>query len=377
MNILFICNEFPPYPSGGIGIFTSELATELVKSGNTVFVVGLYPIEKRIKEEFFGIKIIRLPRKKGIIGTIKSRFLLYRELKNIIEKNKIDILETPDFNGLLAFFPKLNCKIVTRLHGSVYYFRKLTNNKGVKGYLWYLIEKSSIKKSDKIISVSKFTSNYTKEIFNIKSDIFTLYNGVKVDVSYVPKKHYNKNKSFIFAGSLIRKKGIIELINAWIDFSILVPNATLDIYGKNIESLAEFIKEQAKKNNCHSINIYPPISKNELQKKYISADFCIFPTKAEAFSLAPMEAMAMSKVVLYTNQTSAEELICNNINGILITKCTHDSILDSLKLANTLTIDEYNKIALNAFNTINEKFNVRKKNIENIEFYQRLIYNDN
>ncbi len=376
MNIIFICNEFPPYPSGGIGIFTSELASELIKSGHNVYIIGLYPVKNKIIEINNGIEIIRLPKKQGFISSIINRITLYQELKHTIKTNKIDILETPDFNGLLAFLPTLNCKIITRLHGSVCYFRSLNNTKGIKGALWYLIEKSSLKKSDRIISVSKFTSEYTKKIFNLKTNIETIYNGVNVSHTYIEKMSFNHIKEFVFAGSLIKKKGIIELINAWIIFSSINPNVKLSIYGKDIENLSHKLNNILSEANCTSVKINSPISKFELQQVYLNADYCIFPTKAEAFSLAPMEAMAMSKVILYTNQTSSREIILDKINGIIIKKCTIDDIIIALSRANNLNLLDYNLISKNAYDTINKKFNVKDKNIENIGFYHRVLNNE-
>ncbi|MEI9533248.1 glycosyltransferase family 4 protein [Moellerella wisconsensis] len=376
MNILFICNEYPPYPSGGIGVFTRELAIELANSGNNVYIIGLYPTNKKSEEYIDGIKIIRLPEKRGFLSKIKNRILLYREIKKTIKKNNIQILECPDFNGLLAFTPSLNCKIITRLHGSIYYFNNLLNTNGIKKHIWYFIEKSSIKKSDNIISVSKFTSEYTKKIFNLTGDIHTIYNGVTIKNNFSPKAEFNKIKTFIFAGSLIRKKGIIELIDAWIKFSSCTPNVKLEIYGKDIENLSLLIENKLNKTNCHSVTIHPPVDKNLLEKKYIKADFCIFPTRAEAFSLAPMEAMSMSKVVLYTNQTSSNELMTNNFNGIIIDKCTPESILDALINVNNMDIKKYNQISFNAFNTIYKNFNVIDKNIENINFYEKALNNE-
>ena len=43
MKILFYCNEYPPYPTGGIGSVTKIVAEELVKRGHEIFVVGYYP----------------------------------------------------------------------------------------------------------------------------------------------------------------------------------------------------------------------------------------------------------------------------------------------------------------------------------------------
>lgn len=376
MNILFICNEFPPYPCGGIGVFTKELATTLTNSGHNVYIIGLYPINKKIEETIDGIKIIRLPKKKGILSIIKNRFLLYKQLKSTIEEHNIQLLECPDFNGLLAFFPPLNCKVITRLHGSVYYFKSLLNNHGIKKYLWYFIEKSSIKKSHEIVSVSEFTANYTKKIFNLKNKIHIIHNGIIVKNKFIPKVEFNQIKNYIFAGSLIKKKGIIELIDAWIQFSSFTPNAKLEIYGKDIENLSSLIRKKLKNADCHSVIINPPVNKSILEEKYRDADFCIFPTKAEAFSLAPMEAMSMSKVVLYTNQTSSNELMINNFNGLVINMCDRESIINTLTYAHNINITEYNKISLEAFNTIYYKFNIIDKNIENIEFYNRTIDND-
>ncbi|MEQ4654608.1 glycosyltransferase family 4 protein [Providencia rettgeri] len=373
MNILFICNEYPPYPSGGIGIFTQELSIELRKSGHNVYIIGLYPVKNNTTEIVNDVKIIRIPKKKGISGIIYNRVHLYNELNKLIKKENIEILETPDFNGLLAFFPSLNCKIITRLHGSVYYFRSLSKIRGLKGALWYLVEKSSINKSNKIISVSDFTAEFTKKIFNLNSRIRTIHNGVCVNNSYTPKENFNKVKEFVFAGSLIKKKGIIELVKAWIIFSSNNSNVQLSIYGKDIEKLSIKLHSLLDKANCSTVKIHPPISKSELQKIYLTVDYCIFPTKAEAFSLAPMEAMAMSRVVLYTNQTSSNELILDGVNGIIIDSCCVDDIVNALHRANELKISEYNYISKNAYNTVNTKFNVKDKNSENIKFYHEVL----
>ncbi|MER5102654.1 glycosyltransferase family 4 protein [Morganella morganii] len=307
-----------------------------------------------------------------------DRFLIYYTLKKIIKNENIDIIETQEFSGPLAFYPKLNCKIITRLHGSIYYFKKLTNTLNFKGEIWKKIEKSSMKRSDKIVSVSNFTAQYTKKIFDINKKIETIHNGINISSDYSPKEFFSNKKKFIFAGSLIKKKGILELIDAWLIFEKEhINNVELNIYGKDIENISQLLKLKLTEYNCTSVTIHGSVPKEELLDIYKKSDFCIFPSKAEAFSLAPMEAMAISKVVLYSNQTSASELINDNYNGILIESCTPEKILYSLNKAMTLNVDEYNRIALNAYNTVNDKFNVKKINLKNIDLYIRTINNEN
>ncbi|HHR6131814.1 TPA: glycosyltransferase family 4 protein [Providencia alcalifaciens] len=377
MNILFLCSEYPPFPNGGIGTFTKELATELVKNGHKIYVIGNYPVQKKEIDVIDGVEVIKIKKSKGILGQIINRLRMLFTIKKIINHRQIDILEVSDFGGPLAFYPKLDCKIVTRLHGSVFYFKKLTNTLTFKDKLWKLIEKSSIKKSNRIISVSQFTANYTKEIFNLEKNIKTIHNGIAINTPYIKKEHFDHVIKYIFAGSILKKKGILELIDAWLEFEKGKSNVELFIYGKNIEGLVDIIKAKLEKSNCISIQINSPLPKSALIEIYEKMDFCIFPSKAEAFSLAPMEAMAMSKVVLYTNQTSASEIIKNDFNGVIIPQCTVKDILSSLNYAYNMDIAKYNLISKNAYLTIKNNFNVVDKNKQNSLFYEEVISYEN
>ncbi|MEZ8640526.1 glycosyltransferase family 4 protein [Vibrio splendidus] len=369
MNILFICNEYPPFVTGGIGVFTKSLAEFLVKKGHNVYVFGLYDENKF--EVINGVKIIRKKKSEAKVGNfLLSRVTTYFEVKKIIEKHRIDLIEVQDFHGLIAFFPKLKCKVVTRLHGSVSYFNSILGNEGVKNKIWRILEKKSIICSDKVVSCSEYTANKTKEIFNINIDIEVIYNGVKSNEGNQAKIIDNKKKKFLFFGSLIGKKGIYELVRGWSEFSH-EKDVKLDIYGKDTEGAIKNLSPLAVQNS--TIEFHSPIPNHQLQQVIIESDFCIFPTKAEAFSLAPMEAMSKAKVVLYNDQTSANELIIDGFNGLLIRGCNELEINVALNRAYQLSMDERNRISENATSTIREKFNVDDKNNQSLQMYLDLI----
>src|ERR1700744_319828 len=42
MNILYLCDEYPPGPHGGIGTSVQLLAREMAKQGHKVVVAGIY-----------------------------------------------------------------------------------------------------------------------------------------------------------------------------------------------------------------------------------------------------------------------------------------------------------------------------------------------
>ena len=62
MNILYICDEYPPGRNGGIGTMVQVLGRELVKQGHNVYVAGLYSYRYGGNnfEEDKGVKVWRL-----------------------------------------------------------------------------------------------------------------------------------------------------------------------------------------------------------------------------------------------------------------------------------------------------------------------------
>jgi len=77
MKILFVCNEYPPSPHGGVGTFTKTLAHELAQSGHTISIVGMYDDVRTITTYIDNdVKVVKLPRsrsfKRSIIHTVRT-----------------------------------------------------------------------------------------------------------------------------------------------------------------------------------------------------------------------------------------------------------------------------------------------------------------
>src|ERR1044071_2342112 len=117
MNILFICDEYPPGKNGGIGSSIQTLGRAMVKKGHRVFVVGLYPYSygQQDTENDMGVKVWRFRygyRLSANGGSIlykvfnripdgikqhlngKKAFKRYIEFINeLVRKEKIDLIE--------------------------------------------------------------------------------------------------------------------------------------------------------------------------------------------------------------------------------------------------------------------------------------------
>ena len=372
LNIVFLCDEYPPYMNGGIGTFTKENAESLVKEGHTVSVVGFYnDLETDEKLEVNGVYLYRLSNMRES-SFIKQRLKIYSVIKNI---NSIDILECQEHSGYLAFWPKQNYPIVVRLHGSITYFTQHRDKTSLLYWFWYLLEKSTLKKATAILSVSKYTAEKTKKIFNLKKEISVIYNGVKcpdiIKTDYKQKNALN----VIFAGTLHEKKGIFSLAAAWKKVILKYPDAQLNIVGRDTWDCLKMMEDIIGSKN--SIKFYGFIKKSDLESLYMKMDVAIFPSYMEAFALAPMEAMAMGLPVIYSSLCSGKELINDSSIGILVDPNDIETIEKAILKFASMTTTERKRIGELGRKRIYKNFNVEAQAKKNHQAYLELVkHND-
>ncbi|MEZ9845394.1 glycosyltransferase family 4 protein [Vibrio breoganii] len=369
MKICILCNEYPPN-NGGIGTFTKEIA-EALSLNHTVIVVGYYKnIEFSTDEIINGVRVVRL--KMILNSDILSRISLYSFIKESVRKKEIDIIESPDHIGLTAFWPEIYIPIVSRLHGTVTYFKnELALKSTVKTFFWKIIESSSLKKATSIVSVSNYTARKTKEYFGLNQNIETIYNGVVP--SSRQKSCFNNtdgNYEIIYAGTISERKGALTLARAWRDVIKVYPNAKLNIAGRDDGTLDKIYSIVGQKKN---IFYHGMLQKSQLNDLYTQMDLAVFPSFSECFSLAPMEAMNIGVPVIYTTLCSGKELITEGIDGWLIDPSEPalltSAIIKYFDLSADVKLDYSRKSKL----TIENKFNFDELLNQNVSFYERVI----
>ncbi len=60
------------------------------------------------------------------------------------------------------------------------------------------------------------------------------------------------------------------------------------------------------------------VSETEKIKYYQASDAFILPSRGEGFALAPLEAMGCGLPCILSNQTGINEIVTNNLNGVVI-----------------------------------------------------------
>lgn len=356
MNILFLCDEYPPGRHGGIGTVVQVLARELVNQGHKVVVAGFYDWGYGGESEFEdqGVKVYRFRRMlsspafqkqdsffvrgmykllelSGIFQQdIKYSLGKYRKfLEGITTQHAIDIIEMPDYNDYIRFcskkilFPDLPAPTIVKLHGSITYF-SMEAGEPVPQHVWE-IERDILMKADRVAGVSKYTAVQTAKYLKYDKPVDVLYNGI--DIPGIAAGISKKEGKVVFTGTLLPKKGIYSLVQAWNKVIERHPKAELYIFGKGpVEKIKEHLSEKA----LPTVLFKGHVTRQALFEQLAEANIAVFPSFAECFALAPMEAMACNTAVIYTTRTSGAELIEHMADGILVDPADIDDLANKI-----------------------------------------------
>lgn len=398
MNLLFICDEYPPGPHGGIGTAVQSLARELVRQGHQVWVAGLYDYGYGGKdyEEDEGVRVYRLRKRSEWLG-VSMRYTFYdklarkilsvtgllenevqeglERLRRFIEKLRaeqgIQLAEVPDHQHYIrqlkkpVFFPQLSLPVVARLHGGHVYF---SNDAGHKvSPVALAVERKLLSDAAAISSVSRYAAEKTLSLLGVKRDITVLPNGVVIG----PPPDFSKKekRKVIFTGSLLRKKGIYELMAAWNSVFSACPEAELYVYGKgDTTPLQALLQKEA----LQSVHFMGHCDRALLDSALKEAAVAVFPSFAETFGLAPLEAMAQGTATIFTKRTSGPELIEDGVEGLLVDPARPDKI--AAAIISLLQDDALRRqLSQQGYDKVNADFSIRSIVAAHVSFYQQLL----
>jgi len=379
MKIAFLTPEYP-HPNivghaGGIGTSILNLAKALSQLGHVISILvyeqneDAYFIENSI--HFYKIKNIKV---KGL-SLLLTQKKVERLINSLYESGKIDIVEAPDWTGFTAFV-KPKCPLVIREHGSDTYFCHL-DNRNVK-YKNKFLEKRALKKADGIISVSTFTGHLTNDLFGLKKEFTVIPNGV--DISFFkPKQSENKKLTILYFGTLIRKKGLLELpeiFNIVHDSNnavelILVGKDSGDIKTGS-SSTWQLMQPLFSESALKKVTYLGAVDYAKIQDLIQDATFCVFPSFAEALPVSWLEAMAMEKAIVASNIGWATEMIEDGKEGFLVHPSHHKQYAERvLELLEDAT--KQNQFGKAAREKVKAHFSHDLVAKQSVEFYKTLL----
>ena len=324
MHICFITSEFPKkgFAHGGVGTFIATLSKALVEKGIKVSVVGLnYTSEKEI-ECIDGVRVYRLSTKKvkGLQWYYNSK-IIAQQVKELHQMQPIDFVETTELG--LAFLPKLkDIQYVIRMNGGHHFFAQ-AENRPVEWWKSFQ-EKRSFKKADHIIAVSKYVGETTRSLLQLGNrPIEIIFNPIDAHKFHVCDSSKIEPFSVFFAGTIIEKKGIRQLVQSlnylveeFPEVHLYIAGRDANLPGTNIPYRPILEEEINRKIKAH-ITFLGVVPNSEIKNHIERAQICCYPSHMEAMPLAWLEVLAMGKTFVGGATGPGPEAVNDQVTGLL------------------------------------------------------------
>lgn len=380
MHIAFLTPEYPHervQHSAGIGTSIKNLVLALVKK-SVVVSVFVYGQKKDdvFQEEGIKIHLIKAQKYK-VFGWFWHRKYIQNYLNKYIVIDAIDLVEAPDWTGITAFM-NLKVPVVIRFHGSDTYFCHLEERRQKFKNYWF--EKLAVNMAQAFIAPTHFAGELSKKLFGIKNKtIKTIHNGLDLNhfQNTVPLV-YDKGL-ILYIGTIIRKKGVLELPAIFNKVRKQYPDAKLVLIGSdsydiqtNSKSTWELVLQDFENEDLKNVSYLGKIPYQEVKEYIRKAHICIFPTFAETLGMVTIESMALQKPVVNSNIGWAKELIVDGESGYLVHPKDHDGYVE--KIAGLLENDSIcSVVGKTAHMRVESIFDIKKIVVQNIDFYKSII----
>ena len=377
MHIAFLLPEYPHEKlpkAAGIGTSTKNLLKALIDKGLKITVFTYFQDKQEVFQDGkITVHKIKLRKYRALTWKLNER-IINKYINKIIKKEQIDVLEVVDWTGISA---NMNFSIpqVMRLHGSDTFFCNL-EGRDIK-QANFNREQKAFQKADKIIAVSQFVAEKTNALFKENKEIKVIPNGIYVD-DFLPDTSKQKNGHILYFGTLIRKKGILELANIFNELMMKNKHCQLILVGNDAKdattqrSTWELFQEILSSEAKEKVTYLGVVDYNRMRELINEANVCVFPSLAESFGMVTIEAMAMQKPIVNTNYPWATEIVEDGETGFLVNPKSHVEFAEKINVLLT-DVELAAEMAKKAKEVALERFDIAKIAHQNIQVYQSLI----
>ena len=340
LKICFISPEYLPL-SGGTGAYVYYLTKELIKSGNSIYIVTGYDETKDVSlskhHQIFFLKTHKTPVVKSFLFASSS----FRKLNRIKTSYPADIVHAnlplvPNFAVPSNYGQKLVSTVHSTWKGeaeairSEPYSRLNSNEKFMVSFNWFLriFEQKMLERSNKIIAVSEFTRKELLKYYKVKPNkIVVIHNGVDIE-KFQPTAHKQRAKAelglnpqditILSVGRLYARKGLFTLIESMPHVVKRFKNAKLIISGKGqsneMKKLVDHATHLGVRANIVFTGYFPD---KKLPRLYQAADVFAFSTFYEHHPFAILEAMSTGLPIVTNSVGGIPETVENGKTGFL------------------------------------------------------------
>jgi glycosyltransferase involved in cell wall biosynthesis len=242
----------------------------------------------------------------------------------------------------------------------------MSQKKWKKEIYFALKEKPAALKADSVRAVSIPEFENLSRVFN---KCLRIPNG-SATVDILPENKPDDTVNFTFMARLHHKKGIIPLVESWIDLGELTNNAVLRIAGEDegeLQHLQVLLSKMKVQNVEYLGGVYGQV-KADLMK---DTHFYVLPTFSEGFPSSVVEACQYGCVVLTTKGANFPEAI---EKGLIIEISTeNEDIKKGITTALNLSSEYRNQIADKTLSFVRENYSLKAIASQQDNLYKELL----
>ncbi len=340
---------------GGAEKFLISLANGLSENFD-VTVIAISPGNTLLNELSEKVNFIQIERKR------KIDFNTIFKLNQILKNNSNAIICSMDFFCFTYF--RISTLFLKKQKSYISYHSTILKNK--KEYFLTWLYTRFLRKTDKILTVSKNQAAYTSKKFKINPKKFlTINNGIEIkkwgnisnfDFKKIIRSNYNiplDAKVIVITAALRIEKNHINAIKA-LDYlhNTLNCNAYLLLVGGG--DCFNLIEKQVLESKLEQFVVFVGSQKDVRPFYYASDIFTLTSDRIETFSIAALEAMACGIPCVLTNIGGANEMIVPYENGF-ISEIAFDSIANYWYMALNTSFSKQKIIS-----RVADEFNIEK-----------------
>ena len=189
-----------------------------------------------------------------------------------------------------------------------------------------------------IWGIGKFAVDEYRREFGAKRAYFNLPYFSDLERFNVPAREEKRERTFLFSGSLIARKGVDLLASAFVRLAREVPNVRLRIVGEGElrESLVQTLRPVSERVEFVGFKDW-----TELPAEYACADVLCVPSRYDGWGLVVPEGLASGLPVIGSDRMGAAlEFVESGRNGWLVRAGDEESLLEAMRQAATMPLAE-------------------------------------
>lgn len=315
MRIAVLTNEFEPDIVGGLGTVSTRLAEALAERGHEITAITKGPLTTIEDQERSGVRVIRFPRDSEYHAKRSQVFYAQPIVQYLeTELQKIDVVHIHSLQAdrlLTALRKAYGAKTVYTCHS-------LIASEGLQSKGSKQMERRQyeiMQQVDLIVAPSHWQKRMIQQTYShLKTPVKVIGNGV-VRGSLSTRQREPK---LLYAGRMIRSKGIEELLRGMALVRRRRPHLELDLQGAGGPRYTRELERLCKQLHLErAVHFLGKCDYHLLQRRMASYSAVVVPSRTESFGLVALEAMSAGTPLICTRAGGLRDFVDQKVASII------------------------------------------------------------